>query len=441
MSLSDRATVPLPRTRWTILIPIVFVTYGLHYLDRTNTAQLFPHLDDDIPMSDTATGLAQGAAFIGYMLLQLPAIRAARRWGPRWVVFWCMILWGLAAAGTGLVQNVPQLVIMRFLLGLAEGPLIPLVILLLGRYFVSAERARSAASFLLVLPISQVLGAPLTGLLVDHLSWRTVFLIEGVPPLVWAFVWLYVAADTPRQARWLKGSEGAAVTERVAAEEAAKAGEDRMAFGLLIRQRLVWVLAALYFAGTGGSVGLILWLPTIFEDLSPSATSLEVGVMVALPSLFGAVAVVLAARWSDAHDNRRTPMLMGFGVATAALLIGTLLPGTLWLHVTVLIVAGGAVISTGGVLASIPGAVLPQTAAAGALAVGNSFGAIGQFMGVVLIGALRDATDGSRTVSYIVIACMWGVGLVASALLVEPARTAAAEAKAPVRKEVSPEHS
>ncbi|MBE8477425.1 MULTISPECIES: MFS transporter [Streptomyces] len=430
MSLSARTPVPLPRTRWTILIPIVFVTYGLHYLDRTNTAQLFPHVDDDIPMSDTATGLAQGAAFIGYMLLQLPAVRAAHRFGPRRVVFWCMILWGLAATGTGLVQNMPQLVAMRFLLGLAEGPLIPLVILLLSRYFVSAERARSAAWFLLVLPITQVLGAPLTGLLLEHLNWRTVFLIEGLPPLVWAFVWLFVAADTPDRARWLKRSEGAAVTERVAAEEAVKAGEDRMRLALLVRQRLVWVLAALYFAGTGGSVGLILWLPTIIEDLSPHATPLEVGTMAALPSLVGAIAVVLAARWSDAHDNRRTPMLMGFGMATTALLVGTQLPDTLWAHMTVLAVAGGAVISTGGVLASIPGAALPPAAAAGALAVGNSFGAIGQFLGALLIGALRDATDGSRTVSYAVIAAMWGVGLAASALIPEPARAAASKAKA-----------
>ncbi|MGC0405217.1 sugar phosphate permease [Streptomyces sp. SAI-126] len=431
MSLSDRAPVPLPRTRWTILIPIVFVTYGLHYLDRTNTALLFPRLDDDIPMSGTATGLAQGAAFIGYMLLQLPAVWAAHRWGPRKVVFGCMLVWGLAATGTGLVQNVAQLVTMRFLLGLAEGPLVPLVILLLARYFVSAERARSAAWFLLVVPISAVVSAPLTGLLLEHFSWRTVFLIEGVPPLVWAFVWFFVAADTPGQARWLKASEDATVTERVAAEEAAKAGGgDRMRLSTLLRQRLVWVLAALYFAATGGSVGLVLWLPTIIEDLAPGATPFEVGAMAALPSLLGAVAVVLTARWSDRHDNRRTPMLMGFGVATAALLIGTRLPDTLWAQLAVLAVAGGAVISTGGVLASIPGAVLPRTAAAGALAVGNGFGAIGQFVGALLIGALRDTTDGSRAVSYVVIACMWGVGFVASALIAEPAHAAASKSKA-----------
>lgn len=139
-------TLPtLPRSRWTVLLPTVFVTYGLHYLDRVNTALLFPHVAQDIPMSGTAAGLAQGAVFLGYMLLQLPAVWAAHRWGTRRIVFLCMVGWGCAAMAAGLVQNMTQMIVVRFLLGLAEGPLVPLVILLLSRYFVSAERARSAA--------------------------------------------------------------------------------------------------------------------------------------------------------------------------------------------------------------------------------------------------------------------------------------------------------
>lgn len=420
MSSTQHVLAPLPRTRWTVLIPIVFVAYGLHYIDRTNTALLLPQVGDDIPMSGTAMGLAQGVAFVGYLLLQVPAVIAAQRWGPRRVVFWCMVIWGLAAMGTGLVQNLTQLVIMRFILGLAEGPLIPLVILLLSRYFVAAERARSAALFLLVLPLSQVLGAPLTGLLLEVFNWRTVFIVEGAPPLVWAFVWLFIAADTPTRARWLRPSERTAITERVAAEEAVKVGEDRIRLVALLRQRIVWVLAALYFAGTGGTVALILWLPTIITDLVPSATPFEVGVMAALPSSAGAIAIVLVARWSDIRGDRRTPMLIGFGLAVAALIIGTQ-SGALWANLAALTLAGGAVVSTGGVLASIPGTVLPPTAAAGALAIGNCFGAIGQFLGALLIGVLRDATNDSRAAGYVLVAGMFVIGLLASALIVNPA--------------------
>ncbi|WP_416981181.1 MFS transporter [Streptomyces sp. T028] len=223
-----------------------------------------------------------------------------------------------------------QMVLMRFVLGLAEGPLVLLVLYLLSRYFVSAERARSAAWFLLVLPITQVLGGPPTGLLLQHFSWRAVFVIEGAPPVLWAFVWLLVAANTPEQARWLKPSESAAVTERIGAEEAAKAGENRLDLAALSRRRVVWVLAVLYFAGTGGSVGLTLRLPTIIEGLSAHASPFQVGLLTAIPALAGAVALVLVARWSDAHDNRRVPMLAGFAVGVVALLVGTRLPGTLW---------------------------------------------------------------------------------------------------------------
>jgi MFS family permease len=418
-------TLPaLPRSRWTILIPTVFITYGLHYLDRVNTALLFPHVAQDIPMSGTAAGLAQGAVFLGYMLLQVPAVWAAHRWGTRRIVFWCMVGWGCAAMAAGLVQNMAQMVVVRFLLGLAEGPLVPLVILLLSRYFVSAERARSAAWFLLVLPLSQVLGAPLTGLLLEHFHWRTVFLIEGAPPVVWAFVWLLIAANNPTEARWLKPSESAAVTEHINAEEAAKAGENRVNLATLARQRVVWVLAALYFTGTGGSVGLTLWLPTIISGLSAQATPLQIGLLTALPSLTGAISLVLFARWSDTRNTRRTPMLTGFGVGTVALVVGTQLPGTLWAQMLVFVVATTAIFSVSAVLASVPGAVLPQVAAAGALAIGNSFGAIGQFLAPFLIGVLRDITDDSRAVSYLVLACLWALGFIASALIVDRARTA-----------------
>jgi MFS family permease len=439
MSVPERAPAPLPRRRWTILIPTIFVTYGLAYLDRVNTALLFPHVADDIPMSGTTAGLAQGATFLGFVLLQVPGVWAAHRWGPRRVVFWCMVAWGLAAMCTGLVQDMTQMVIMRFVLGLAEGPLLPIMIYLLSKYFVSTERARSAAWFLLALPLTQVFFAPLTGFLLEHFHWRAVFVIEGAPPVVWAFVWLLVAANTPEQARWLKPSESAAVTERISAEEATKVGENRVNLATVARQRVVWVYSAAYFAGTGAAVGLTLWLPTIIRELSASATPLQVGLLTALPSLVGAVALVLAARWSDARNNRRIPMLTGFGVATVALLIGTQLPGTLWAQMTVCIVASSALLSISGAMSSLPGSVLSQAAAAAALAVGNIFGAIGQFLGPFLIGALRDVTDGSRAVTYVVLGCLCALGFAASALIVDQARSTTP--KAPARKEASPERS
>lgn len=428
------AATPLSRKRWAILIPTVGMTYGLSYLDRVNTSLLFPHVAHDIPMSGTASGFAQGVTFLGYVLLQVPAVWAAHRWGPRRVVFWCLIAWGLAAMSCGLVQDMTQMIIARFVLGLAEGPLVPIVIYLLSKFFSSAERARSAAWFLVVLPLSQVLGAPLTGFLLGHFDWRAVFVIEGAPPVVWAFLWLFVAANSPENARWLTSSEGAAVTERINAEEAAKTGEGRVNLVALARHRVVWGLALVYFASTGGAVGLTLWLPTIISGLSARATPLQIGSLTALPSLGGVITSVLAARWADARNTRRTPILTGFGVAAAALLVGTQLPGTLWPQMTMFIVVMCALVSLGGVQASVPGAVLPRAAAATAVALGTSVGAIGQFLMPFLIGALRDATDGSRAVSYVVLACLSVLGFVAAVLAVDRTSASAAE-PGPVRQD------
>lgn len=425
------ATLPLSHKRWAILIPTLCVTYGLSYLDRVNTALLFPHVAHDIPMSDTASGLAQGVTFLGYLLLQVPAVWAAHRWGPRRVVFSCMIVWGLAAMSCGLVQDMTQLIIARFLLGLAEGPLVPVVIYLLSKFFSAAERAQAAAWFLVVLPLSQVFGAPLTGFLLGHFDWRTVFLIEGAPPVLWAFVWLFVAANSPARAWWLTPSESAAITERIDAEQATKIGENRVNLAALVRERVVWALAMVYIASTGTAVGLTLWLPTIISELSTRATSLQIGLLTAVPSLGGAITCVLSARWTDTRNTRRLPMLTAFGITTVALLLGTQLPGTLWPQMTVFLVVISAIVSLSGVQASVPGAVLPHAAAATALAVGTSAGAVGQFLMPFLIGALRDATGGSLAVSYVVLACLSAAGFAATALVVDR-QHATAETKSPL---------
>lgn len=291
LEMTDKADASKPPAkRWVYVIPVAVVMYMLAYLDRTNTAMILPYINSDtssqIHLTKADEGIVSGIFFFGYMFLQIPAAILAERWSAKKTVAILMFLWGFAAMAVSFVQSNGQFYTARFVLGFFEGGVWPSVLILIANWFPLKERARANSLWMCCLPLSSVLISPITGALLDHFSWRTVLFVEGVPPLIWAIVWLLVVSDHPHDAKWASGAEREYIEAELAADEANKPIIDGDGGYLAAaRSAHVWQLIAIYLCFMGGFYGYTLWLPPRGQGthvpLAISAVALVVGAALA----------------------------------------------------------------------------------------------------------------------------------------------------------------
>jgi MFS family permease len=223
-------------------------------MDRINVGVLLPAMQKDLHLSASAAGDIAGIFFWGYMILQIPGGILASRWSARKLIFILMLLWGCAATASGLVDTETQLKWVRFLLGVAEGGVWPAVLVLLASWFTNQERARANAIWMSCLPVSAMLMAPLSGMLLKYFDWRTVFVFEGLPPLIWAFVWWAVIEDRPTEAKWMKEDEKKQLMEALQREQK-HVPTGTGGYGSALRSPLVWGLVLMYFFWITGFYG------------------------------------------------------------------------------------------------------------------------------------------------------------------------------------------
>ncbi|WP_158888770.1 MFS transporter [Amycolatopsis anabasis] len=402
----------VPRRRWAFVIPVAVVMYMLAYLDRTNVAVILPYVGHELPLSASARGLASGIFFIGYLVLQIPAAILAARWSARKTVLILMLAWSCAAVLCGVVQNEAQLHGARLLLGLFEGGVWPAVLILLASWFPQAERARANALWMSCLPISAILMSPLSGWMLDHMSWRWVFILQGLPPLIWAVVWWFAVADRPAKARWISAAEREYVESTLAAEEAAKPKVVAQGYRQALRDRSVLLLIAVYFCWMTGFYGFSLWLPSVVKSMTGDSSATTVGLLSAIPYLIALGCMLGGALWSDRTGNRRLAVTVPLVVAIGGLLAGNLMhwPGVARFGLLCVVAAG--VYMPYGPFWAIPSQVLRFEVVAVAMGVINALGNLGGFAGPYLVGWLTDAT-GSSTAGFVVLA---GFLVVAAAL-------------------------
>ncbi|MEU4525765.1 MFS transporter [Amycolatopsis sp. NPDC024027] len=418
----------IPRKRWAYVIPVAVVMYMLAYLDRTNVAVILPYIGDDFPLSAGAKGLASGIFFVGYLVLQIPAAVLAAKWSARKTVLILMIAWAFAAVLCGLVRNETQLHLARLLLGLFEGGVWPAVLILLASWFPQAERARANALWMTCLPISAILMSPLSGFMLDHMSWRWVFVLQGLPPLVWAVVWWFAVADRPAQARWISAEEREYLETTLKAEEDAKPafakeGCDNRGFassrGLrhpdprkagyrqALANRQVLLLVGIYFFWITGFYGFSLWLPSVVKTMTGgSATS--VGFLSAVPYVLALAGMVACAHWSDRTGNRRLAVTVPLLVAIGGLLLGNLGRWPAAVQLGLLCVVATGVYMPYGPFWAIPSRVLGIEVVAVAMGLINALGNLGGFAGPYLVGWLTDVT-GTTTTGFVVLAAFLAV--------------------------------
>jgi ACS family tartrate transporter-like MFS transporter len=400
------------------LLPYLFLLYIVAYLDRVNVSFAAPGLVKTLGFSSSVFGLGAGMFFAGYVLCEVPSNLILRRVGARRWIARIMLSWGLVACAMTLVHAPWSFHSLRFLLGVAEAGFLPGIIYTLTLWYPPERRARAVALFMAATSVAGLIGAPLSGVLLEldgalglH-GWQWMFMLEGVPAVLLGFSVLRLLPDGPADAPWLSPAEREQLSVALAdAPEPEHAQPLRPALASLARDPRVWLLSFAYFTLCLGMYGLVMWMPTLLgELLGPTATPERVGLLSAVPYLGGALGMVLIGRHSDHSGERRWHTAGPLFLSAAGFLLslwsgGQALAGTWW-SLGCFTLATIGVWGLLGPFWTIPTGFLSGTASAAGVALINSIGNTGGFAGPTLVGVIRDAT-GSHTAGFAAIAaCM-----------------------------------
>ncbi|CUZ58355.1 Inner membrane transport protein RhmT [Serratia marcescens] len=413
----NKATVAAKR--WWYIMPIVFITYSLAYLDRANFSfASAAGINEDLGITKGMSSLLGALFFLGYFFFQIPGAIYAERRSVKKLIFWCLILWGGCASLTGVVSNIPMLAAIRFILGVVEAAVMPAMLIYISNWFTKSERSRANTFLILGNPVTVLWMSVVSGYLIHAFGWREMFIIEGIPAVIWAFCWWVLAKDKPAQAGWLSADEKQALQQQL--DEEQKGIKAVRNYGEAFRSRNVILLCVQYFAWSIGVYGFVLWLPSILRS-GMQMGMVEAGWLSAVPYLAATIAMIVVSWASDKMQNRKLfvwPLLLIGALA----FFGSYAVGTnhFWISYGLLVVAGAAMYAPYGPFFAIIPEMLPKNVAGGAMALINSMGALGSFFGSWFVGYLNGAT-GSPAASYMFMAIALVVAVVLT-LIVKPAR-------------------
>jgi len=396
--------------RWTVLLPVIFISYSLSYLDRANFSfGAAAGMAADLHITAEQNTWLGSLFFLGYFLFQIPGALYAQKYSAKRLIFFGLIGWGLLASATGLITDIRLLYLDRFLLGVVESAVLPAMLILQARWYTRAERARANAFLVLGNPVTMLWMSLLSGYLAAGLGWRWMFIIEGLPPVFWALIWWWQVADHPRQASWLSRSDQEALDAKLTAEQ--RNIPPMANYAAAFQSPLVIWLSVQYFLWSIGVYGFVIWLPSILRTRDMGMV--ELGFLSAVPYLMAVIGEISLATWSD-FSRRRMALVWPCFLEAAAAFYGSYLLGStnFWASFVLLVIAGAMMYAPYGPYFAYLAESLPRNVAGGAIALINSMGALGSFVGAFGVGRLNDIT-GSPGMSYL----MMAAALLASAAI------------------------
>ena len=418
-SALDRARI---KAYWRLL-PLLFVSYLIAYVDRSNVAFAKLMMTKDLPKIDSDVfGTAAGVFFFGYFLLEIPGTLIVERWSARKWICRIMVSWGIMAGLTALVKEPWHFYLVRFLLGLAEAGFYPGVIVYLTHWFPVKDRARALAYFFVATPIAQIIGPLLSSLLlpigtdetikgvtIHHPEvwglegWQWVYIAWGIPAVVLGFMVLFLLVDRPAQARWLLPDEREALEQELKREKAARASGHHMTVWQGLSNPKILILCAAYFFVVVGNYGIEFFLPSILDRWYKLKLD-NLTLLVILPPI-GALIGQLFVGWNSDRTNERRLHTAGpifFGAIALAVLISLDAP-PIWLTIVLLTVAASGLKAYLPAFWSLPSLFLTESAAAGSIGLINSVGNLGGYFGPRMVGWL-DKTTGSFRIGLAILA-------------------------------------
>lgn len=393
------------------LIPLLFVSYVVAYIDRVNIAFAKLTMSKDLPAFDTEViAMGAGLFFLGYFLLEIPGTLIVERWSARKWIARIMISWGILASLTAWVSTPTQFYVARFLLGLAEAGFFPGVVVFLTRWFTKQDRARALALFLMATPVAQVISPLLcnpllsigttetvNGIKVTHPAiwglhgWQWVFVVWGIPAVVLGLLVLARLTDRPADAKWLQTDEREALEGELAREAAEHRGKPHLSLLQALRQPRVLLLALAYFCAVTANYGTEFFLPTFLETWYGLKLG-QIALLVVLPPIFALGAQMFVGWSSDRSGERRLHTAIPIALGGLALALTPLSLGMLPLTMALLIVARTGIKAYQPAFWTLPSTFLTSTAAAGSVGFINSVGNLGGFVGPNVVGQAHKLT-------------------------------------------------
>jgi MFS family permease len=393
------------------LMPLLILSYILNYLDRTNISFAALTMNKDLGLTPDQFGFGAGVFFAGYCFLELPSNMVLYRVGARVWISRIMISWGIASAATSLAVGPTSFYLLRFLLGATEAGFFPGIAFYLSTWFPSEYRTRIIAWFMVAIPVSTVIGGPISGLLLrmDGIwglaGWKWLFIVEGLPVILVGLSILWLLPDRPEEAGWLTDADRRVVRERLESERKPK--EVRRLWPALTDPR-VWILAGVQFGFLVGSYGLGMFLPQMLK--TGNLSDVEVGFLTSACYACATVGMILWARQVDRKGNKILNLTLACGLSSAGFLGALMSADHFWMSVFWVTIAVIGVNGARAIFWTIPPRFLTGLAAAGGLAFINSIGTAGGFVGPNVMGLLTKYT-GSHSAG---LAAMSGFLLVAA---------------------------
>ncbi|KAA0020379.1 MFS transporter [Salinicola corii] len=385
------------------LIPLLGLCYLTAYLDRINIGSAKLQMAEQLSFSETAYGLGAGLFFVGYILFEVPSNVVLEKVGARLWLARIMISWGILSGLTMLVTQAWQFYLLRFLLGAAEAGFLPGVLFYLTGWFPSWRRGRIIALFMIGLPLSSLVGGPVSGSIMAHADgwhglsgWQWLFLLEAIPTVLLGLILLIALPDTPHRAKWLSDDERDILARELARDNATNPSQQTTFHDGFFNLK-VWMLGGIDFAILLSAYAIGFWLPTFIRNAGVTEAS-TIGWLTSIPSLAGLIGMLLVGFSSDRHRERRWHIIVPFLIGATAMSLSTLFAHDAVATVIVFAIASCAIMGAIPVFFSLPATFLKGQAAATGFALACSLANIAGLVSNSLMGWILDLT-GSNVIA------------------------------------------
>ena len=379
------------------LIPFMFLLYIVAYLDRINVGFAALQLNEALKFDPAVFGLGAGVFFLGYFVFEVPSNLIMQRVGARIWMARILMTWGIISSAMIFVRGVATFYALRFLLGVAEAGFFPGMILYLTYWFPAEARGRAVARFMTATAIAGVVGGPVSGALMEMngvaglAGWQWLFLMEGLPAVILGFVTLAYLPDGPKSASWLSPGEKVWIASRLEEEHKHVLEHGHHTLRDAMSSGRVWNLSLIYFAIIMSFYGVSFWLPQIIQSFS-GLSNLVVGFLSAVPYLAASFSMVVIGRNSDRTGDRRRHVA-GSALAGTLGLIAAASIDRPAVELMALAFAAAGIWGTLGPFWAMSSQFLSGTGAAAGIALINSVGNLGGFLGPYLVGLVRNRTE------------------------------------------------
>ncbi len=394
----ENPPMDLTRTaaRFIRVVPLAFVTYSLAFLDRNNFGYAAKRMDVTLHLNQNISKLLPSLFFLGYFLFQIPSANYAAKRSVRWLVFWSLILWGLLSSLTGIIHSVPWLIVDRLALGAVEGVVLPAMLVFLTRWFTRGERSRANSLLMLGNPLTMMWASAASGFIIEHFErhpafgmqgWQMMFIVEGLPSVLWAFFWLMLANDRPADAGWLLPEQAIAIQQKLDAEQAGIPAVKN--YWAAFADRRVVLLSIMFVFFSAAGYAFMTWMPKIVEENTGRGIGMT-GLFMAVPYLVACFSIVGVSWLSDRSLNRKAFVWGSHVVGTLGYLIAAAAGADHFgLAFAALIVVGSCTYTPTSPQWAWMSEMLPRNVLGESMALVNSAGALGGFAGVYVGGLIN----------------------------------------------------